>query len=104
MNIYVSYEHVDCLTDGEGVGGQSSQGIHCCLILRVMRGYHAAISSMNICDAQHQGLSQDLETVCQKLAISTFLGHPIFLGRQQYIHISTIDMHLLIEIRHNILI
>ena len=51
-----------------------------------------------------QGLSQDLETGCPKLAINFFWGggHPIFQGWPQYTLITTINMYSLIEIMHNI--
>ena len=51
-----------------------------------------------------QDLSQDLETGCPKLAIVIFFRHPIFQGRLQYAQITTINMYLLIKIRHNILL
>ena len=49
-----------------------------------------------------QGLSQDLETGCSKLAIMKFLDINFFQGRPQYIQISTINIYLLNEIEHNI--
>ena len=52
-----------------------------------------------------QSLSQDLETGCPKLTILKLLGvSHIFQGRSPYTHITTTNMYLLIEIRHNILI
>ena len=51
-----------------------------------------------------QGLSQDLETGCLKLAIVKLLGVQIFKGGTQYTQISTINMYKFIKIRHDILI
>ena len=50
---------------------------------------------------QEQGLSQNLETGCLKLA-GKILGHHIFQQIPQYAQITTIDMYLLIEIMHDI--
>ena len=47
-----------------------------------------------------QCLSQDLETVCLKLAI---LGRPNFSGGSQYTHVSTFNMYKFIKIRHDII-
>ena len=46
--------------------------------------------------------SQDLETVCQKLAItySKLLGWPIFHGGLRYSWVVTINLYLFIGIRH----
>ena len=46
-----------------------------------------------------QGLSQDLETGCPKLAFLKFLG---VQGGPQYTKISTINMYKFIKIRHDI--
>ena len=51
-----------------------------------------------------QGFSQDLETGCPKSAIIKKIGYPIFQWRPCYTQIIIINMHLLLEIRHNILI
>ena len=51
-----------------------------------------------------QGLSQDLETGCLKLAIVKLLGVQNFKGGGLYTLISTINMYKLIKIRHDILI
>ena len=50
-----------------------------------------------------QGLSQDLETGCLKLAVVKFLGRPYFEGGSQCTHISTINMYKFIKIRHDIM-
>ena len=50
---------------------------------------------------QEQGLSQNLETGCLKLAGKMF-GYHIFQQIPQYAQITTIDMYLLIEIVLNI--
>ena len=39
-----------------------------------------------------------------KIGICQIVGHPIFQGRPQFTKITTIDMYLFIEIRHNNLI
>ena len=41
-----------------------------------------------------QGLSQDLETGCLKLAIDKFLGVQMSKGGSQYTQISTINIHV----------
>ena len=51
-----------------------------------------------------QGLSQDLETGCPKLAIVKILGVQIFKGDHNILKISSINMYEFIKIRHNILI
>ena len=51
-----------------------------------------------------QGLSQDLETGCPKLAVVKFLGVQIFKGDRNYTQISTINMYKFIKISHYILI
>ena len=51
----------------------------------------------------HQGLSQDLETGCLKLAVVKFLASRFLLGGSQYTHISTINMYKFIKIRHDII-
>ena len=52
-----------------------------------------------------QGLSQDLENGCPKLAIVEFLGIQNFKGNNvQYTQILTIHMYEFIKIRHDILI
>ena len=48
-------------------------------------------------DPPLQGLSQDLESGCLKLAVVKFLGG------SQYTHISTINMYKFIKIRHDII-
>ena len=55
---------------------------------------------------QKQGLSQDLESGCLKLANSNckILGRPSFEGGPQYTHISTINMYTFIKLRHGILL
>ena len=50
-----------------------------------------------------QDLSRDLETGCPKFTIVTFLGILSFKGDNNYTEITTINMYLLIEIRHNII-
>ena len=57
-----------------------------------------------VCMVQMQGLSQDLETQCPKLVVVKVFGRPTFQGRPPYLQISTMNMYLLIEIRHDILI
>ena len=49
-----------------------------------------------------QGLSQDLETGCQKLTVVKFWGILFFQGRQQYTEITTTNMYLLVKTRHTI--
>ena len=49
-----------------------------------------------------QGLSQDLETGCPKFVIAKFLGILFFKGDHNIL-VTTINMYLIIEIRHNIL-
>ena len=51
-----------------------------------------------------QGLSQDLETGCPKLAkFCKIFGRLNFQGGPQYTQISIINMYEFIKIRHNIL-
>ena len=52
----------------------------------------------------YQGLSQELETGCLKLATVNFLGVHNFKGDHNILIISTINMHKSIKIRHDILI
>ena len=53
-------------------------------------------------DSSAQGVSQDLQTGCPKLAIVKFWGVQILKG--DYTQISTINMYKFIEIRHDIII
>ena len=60
---------------------------------------------MNIIDhCSNQGLSQDLETGYPKFAFVIFWGILLFKGGPQYTQVTTINMYLLIYIRHNNLI
>ena len=45
----------------------------------------------------------DLETGCPKLTIEK-ISVPIFKGRQQHTELTTINMYLLIKIRHDIIL
>ena len=54
-----------------------------------------------LCIAFDQGLSQELETGCLKLAIVKFLGVQISKGDQNIL-ISTINMYIFIKMRHDI--
>ena len=49
----------------------------------------------------YEGISQDLENECPKLAKE--FGHPTFQGRPQYTQIKITDAYLFIKIRHDIL-
>ena len=51
----------------------------------------------------HQGLSQDLESGCLKLAVVKFWGVHIFKEDLQFTQISTINMYKFIKIMHDIL-
>ena len=51
-----------------------------------------------------QGLSQDLESGCPKSTIVGFRGCPILQGTSKYTLITIMNMYLLVEIWHYILI
>ena len=65
-----------------------------------------AWSVLRLVQARHsgKGLRQDFETGCPKLAIVNFFVALFFRGRPQCTLITSINMYLIIEMRHDILI
>ena len=51
----------------------------------------------------HQGLSQDLENGCQKLAIVNIVGILSLKGNNNILTFKHLNMYLHIEIRHDLL-
>ena len=94
MFINLMYLIVCCLNSRALFGVSTFQGL-------VSVSGRSTLNNFHVSQTLRQGLSQDLETGCPKMAIVNFFGVQILRG-PQFTQISTINMYTFILIRLDI--